>query len=100
MLDFFQAELNLEILRRNRLERVPQLVGYGRIGDSQEFIFCVDLFVQYLLGYVNDLDHYSFHSIFDVLLLVHIKETRPHIVFRGPNNLKIHGVKFEGFVAE
>lgn len=100
MLDFFKAELNLEILRRNRLERVPQLMRYGRIGDSQKLILSMDLFVQYLLGHVNDLDHCSFHSIFYVLLLVHIKETRPSIVFCGPNNLKVHGVKFERFVAE
>ena len=70
---------------------------HRRVGDGQEFVFCVDLFVHDLLRDINDLDHGLLDAIFHVLFLNNIIESR-HLILFSSNNFEIHGLKLKGFL--
>ena len=65
-----------------------------RIGDGQELIFGVDLFVEDLLRHINDLNHGLFLSVFHVFFLVDVVE-RLRIVVFSSDNFKIHRLKLD-----
>ena len=45
-----------EALADNRVERVPHLVGYSRVDQSDKLLFCLQVIIEYFRRNINELD--------------------------------------------